>query len=137
MELNSSASDEQHVYARWLDWTARLGVAVLAGAFFLYVFGIVEPQVPLARLPELWSLPLDRYREVTGAPSGWHWWRYLDKSESHSLIGVGLLALATLVCYMRLGILLLRRGEFLPAVIVGAQILVLLAAAANLFAAGH
>jgi hypothetical protein len=137
MELNSSTSDEQRIYALWLDWTARLGVAVLAGAFLLYAFGIVEPHIPLARLPELWSLPLDRYRELTGAPSGWHWWRYLDKGEYLSLIGVCLLGLATLACYLRLGILLLRRREALPAAIVAAQILVLLAAAANLFGAGH
>ena len=132
-----TTSDEQRIYARWLDWTARIGVAALAGAFLLYAFGFVEPHIPLERLPALWSLPLDRYRELTGAPSGWHWWRYLDKGESHSMIGVGLLGLATLVCYARLGILLLRQREYLPAGIVGAQILVLLAAAANLFAAGH
>jgi hypothetical protein len=137
MELKPAMSDEQRVYARWLDWTARVGFAALAGAFLLYALGVVEPHIPLARLPELWSLPLDRYRELTGAPSGWHWWRYLDKSESHSLIGVGLLALATLVCYLRFGILLLRRREFVPAAIVGAQVLVLLAAAANLFSGGH
>ena len=137
MELKPAMSDEQRVYARWLDWTARIGFAALAGAFLLYALGVVEPHIPLARLPELWSLPLDRYRELTGAPSGWHWWRYLDKSESHSLIGVGLLALATLVCYLRFGILLLRRREFLAAAIVGAQVLVLLAAAANLFSGGH
>lgn len=137
MELKSAMSDEQRVYARWLDWTTRIGFAALVGAFLLYAFGVVEPHIPLQQLPELWSLPLDRYRELTGAPSGWHWWRYLDKSESHSLIGVGLLALATLVCYVRLVILLLRRRESLPAAIVAVQILVLLAAAANLFSAGH
>ncbi len=137
MELNRGTPDEQRVYARWLDWMGRLGVAVLAGAFLLYAFGIVEPQIPLQRLPELWSLPLDRFLELTGAPSGWRWLHYLDKGEYLSLIGVGLLGLATPVCYVRLGILLLRRKEFLPAAIVVAQILVLLAAAANLFAAGH
>jgi len=137
MELNSSTSDEQRIYARWLDWSARLGVAVLAGAFFLYAFGIVEPHIPLARLPELWSLPLDRYRDLTGAPSGWHWLRFLDKGEYLNLIGVALLGLATIVCYLRLAVLLLRRGESLPAAIVVAQILVLLAAAANLITAGH
>jgi hypothetical protein len=137
MELNRDTPDEQRVYARWLDWMGRLGVAVLAGAFLLYAFGIVEPHIPLARLPELWSLPLERYPESTGAPSGWRWIRFLDKGEYLSLIGVSLLGLATLVCYLRFGILLLRRKEFLPAAIVVAQILVLLAATANLFSAGH
>jgi hypothetical protein len=137
MELNASASDEQHVYARWLDWTARLGVAVLAGAFILYAFGVVEPLIPLARLPELWSLPLERYLELTAAPSGWRWLHFLGDGDYLCLTGVALLALATLLCYVRLGILLLRRGESLPAAIVAAQILVLVAVVANLFSAGQ
>jgi hypothetical protein len=130
-------SDEHRIYARWLDWSARLGVAVLAGAFLLYAFGVVEPHIPLQQLPELWSLPLDRYLELTASPSGWRWLRFLDKGEYLSLIGVGLLGLATLACYLRLGILLLHRRESLPAALVAAQILVLLAATANLFSAGH
>ena len=130
-------SDEHHIYARWLDGSARIGVAVLAGAFLLYAFGVVEPHIPLQQLPELWSLPLDRYLELTAAPSGWRWIGSLDKGEYLSLIGVALLGLATLACYLRLGVLLLRRREWLPAAIVAAQILVLLAATANLFSAGH
>jgi hypothetical protein len=130
-------SDEQRVYARWLDWTARIGVAVLAGAFLVYAFGFVEPQIALERLPGLWSLPLERYLELTGAPTGWQWLYFLDKGEYLCLIGVGLLGLATLVCYLRIGILLLRQRERLQAAIVALQILVLLAAAANLFTAGH
>lgn len=129
--------DEQHVYARWLDWTARIGVAVLAGAFLVYAFGFVEPQIPMERLPALWSLPVEHYLELTGAPTGWRWLRYLDKGEYLCLIGVGLLGLATLVCYLRLGVLLLRQREHLQAAIAVAQILVLFAAAANLFSVGH
>jgi hypothetical protein len=130
-------SDQQRLYARWLDWTARMGLSVLAVAFLLYAFGVVEAHVPVERLPELWSLPLDRYLALTGAPSGWGWLRVLHKGEYLSLLGVALLGLATIVCYVRVGVRLVRSGERLQALLVALQILVLAAAAANLFSAGH
>ena len=70
----------------------------------------------------------------TGDPQALH---FLDKGEYLCLIGVGLLGLATLVCYLRIGVLLLRQGEHLQAGIVVLQILVLAAAASNLIGAGH
>jgi hypothetical protein len=137
LELRPDVPPEQRRYARWLDWSARTGLAVLAAAFLLYAFGAVPPHIAVERLPELWSLPLDRYLALTGAPSGWGWLRFLDKGEYLSLLGVALLGMATLACYCGLGVMLLRRGERLPLALAALQILVLLAAAGNFFPAGH
>jgi len=60
--------DERLVYARWLDWGTRIGLGVLAAAFFAYAFALVEPLVPLQELATVWSLPLERYLAITGAP---------------------------------------------------------------------
>ena len=137
MELSKGVPEEQRRYARWLDWTARTGLAVLAAAFLIYALGIVDAHIPLQRLPELWSLPLERYLALTGAPSGWGWLRFLHKGEYLSIVGVALLGMATLVCYLRLALGLVRSGDRLPAVLAALQILVLLAAASNFFSAGH
>lgn len=137
MELSRGVPEEQQRYARWLDWTARAGLAVLAAAFLIYAFGIVDAHIPLQKLPELWSLPLERYLALTGAPSGWGWLRFLDKGEYLSILGVVLLGVATLVCYLRLTVGLVRSGERLQAVLAALQILVLFAAASNIFSAGH
>lgn len=129
--------NEQQLYARWLDWGTRLALAALAAAFLAYAFGLSPAAMPLAELPRFWSLPLERYLALSGAPSGWGWLRMLDKGEYQNLAAVALLGLVTVVCYLRLLPALLARGERLQAALAAAQVLVLLAAASGLFAGGH
>ena len=127
----------QRVYASWLDWTGRAGLAVLVLAFIAYASGLLDAYVPLEKLPALWGRPLPEYLAQTGAPTGWGWLGLLHKGDYASLGGVALLALATLVCYARLAVAFLRSGERLHLALAAAQILVLLAAAFNLFGGGH
>ena len=106
---------EQRIYARWLDWGTRISLAVLVISFLAYLARAFEPLVPLERLPEVWTLPAARYLELTGAPSGWQWLSQLDKSDYLNLLGVSLLALVTAVCYLRVLVFFLQRGERLAA----------------------
>ena len=128
---------EQRVYARWLGWGTRLGLWMLIGAFAAYVLGVLEPQVALNRLPAVWGLPAHQYQALTGAPSGWGWLRLLHQGDYLNLLAVALLALITVVCYLRILPIHLARGERLTAAMVAAQIAVLLAAASGLLAGGH
>ena len=129
--------NDQQVYARWLDWGTRLSLAVLVAAFLAYVFGLTPAALPLAEMPRFWTLPLERYLALSGAPTGWGWLAMLDKGEYQNLAGVALLGLVTVVCYLRVLPLLLARRERLQAAIVAAQVLVLLVAASGLLAGGH
>jgi hypothetical protein len=129
--------DEQIIYARWLGWGTRLGLAVLIGSFLAYAFALIEPFVPVEALPQLWSLPVDRYLALSGAPSGWGWISLLHKGDYANFPGIAGLALITLVCYARLVPTLWRSSERLQAGLAIAQVFVLLAAASGLFAGGH
>lgn len=129
--------NDQQVYARWLDWGTRLSLAVLVAAFLAYVFGLTPAALPLAEMPRFWRLPLERYLALSGSPTGWGWVAMLDKGEYQNLVGVALLGLVTVVCYLRVLPLLLERRERLQAAIVAAQVLVLLLAASGLLAGGH
>jgi hypothetical protein len=129
--------NDQQVYARWLDWGTRLSLAVLVAAFLAYVFGLTPAALPLAEMPRFWRLPLERYLALSGSPTGWGWVAMLDKGEYQNLVGVALLGLVTVVCYLRVLPLLLARRERLQAAIVAAQVLVLLLAASGLLAGGH
>jgi hypothetical protein len=129
--------NEQHVYARWLDWGTRISLAVLVAAFLAYVLGVTPAALPLAEVPRFWGLPLERYLALSGAPSGWGWLGMLDKGEYQSMVGVALLGLVTVLCYLRLLPALLARGERLQAAIVVAQVMVLLLAASGVLAGGH
>ncbi|MBL8359583.1 MAG: hypothetical protein JNN18_03750, partial [Rubrivivax sp.] len=78
--------EEQLRYARWLEWGTRLGLAVLVSSFAAYVFGLLQPQVPVQRLPELWQHPVGRYLELTGAPTGWGWLAQLQHGDVIGLL---------------------------------------------------
>jgi hypothetical protein len=128
---------EQGVYARWLDWSTRISLGVLIATFLAYVGGLSAPAVPVADLPKLWVLPVDRFLEAAGAPSGWEWLRMLGSGDYLNLVGVALLGLVTVLCYLRILPPLLARRERLQAAFAAAQVVVLLLAASGLLAGGH
>jgi hypothetical protein len=128
--------NEQRLYARWLDWGTRVALAALVATFLAYVLGFSPAALPLAEVPRFWGLPLDRYLALSGWPTGWGWLRQLDKGEYQNLLGVALLGLVTVVCYLRILPALLARGERLQAAFVIAQVIVLVLAASGLLA-GH
>lgn len=129
--------EEQQVYARWLDWGTRASLAALVAAFAAYALGLVEPWVPVAELPALWTLPVERYLALTHSPAGWGWIALLGEADYLNFLGVAMLGLVTVACYLRLMPILLARRERLMAGFAFAQILVLLLAASGVLAGGH
>lgn len=132
-KFDPSLQSEQHVYADWLAWGTRIGFALLVITYFLYVAGILAPSVPLDRLPQLWSLPLDEYLAQSHAPTGWAWLADLRQGDFLNLVGVAILAATTLACYFRVLPVFVRSRERVFVAICGVEIVVLLAAAAGVF----
>ena len=130
-------ADEEKIYARWLGWGTRLGLGLLSGCFLIYLFQWLEPHVPVQELTRLWALPVDQYLARGGAPTGWGWLLLVHKSDYLNFVGIVILALVTLVCYVRLAVSLLGQGERPQAGLAIAQVLVLLAAASGVFAGSH
>jgi hypothetical protein len=122
------------IYARWLAAGTRAALATLVATFLAYLHGFAEPLVPPERLAALWHLPVGDFRAATGAPAGWDWLAYLGWSDYANLVGVAMLCLVSLVCYLRL---LLGRGEALLRVLALAQVLVLAAAACGRLPGAH
>ena len=129
--------EEQLRYARWLEWGTRLGLAVLVSSFAAYVFGLLQPQVPVQRLPELWQHPVGRYLELTGAPTGWGWLAQLQHGDVIGLLGIVILSGCSLVCLGAMIPLYLKRGDKAFAFLCAAEIAVVLLAASGLAAGGH
>jgi hypothetical protein len=137
MELKQSDEAVQRLYARWLDAGAKTAFIIALGAFALYVGRVLAPFVPLEALPRLWGLPVGEFLRRTGAPSGWSWLPLFDRADYLNLACLALLACVSLVCYLRLLLAFVRRGDRLETAIAAAQVLVLAAAASGLFAAAH
>jgi hypothetical protein len=127
----------QELYARWLGAVAHIAFAAALVAFVLYAGGVLPALVPLDALPTLWQLPVGEYLARTGAPVGWGWLRLLPYADYLSLGCVALIAAVTLVCYLAVLPMLLKLQERVQAVLVAAQIIVLLVAASGALAGGH
>jgi hypothetical protein len=125
------------IYARCLSVCTRAGLAALAAAFVAYLTGLAEPLIAFERLPQLWSLPLERYVAASGAPTGWQWLRFAAHGDYAHLAGIAIVGLVTAVCYLRVLPALIRRGERALALIAVLQIAVLLAAASGLMTGAH
>jgi hypothetical protein len=137
MTQRDHASDEQRLYATWLDYGTRVGFVVLVGTFFAYVFGLVPAAIDLDDLPKYWRLPVDEYLAATGAPTGWGWVKRLGSGDYLNFLGVAILGGVTIVCYLRLLPALLAKGDRVYAAICAIEIVVLAVAAAGLVGAGH
>ena len=138
MELKpKDVSAEQQLYARWLDWATRVSLAALVAAFLAYAGGLLAPAVAVEDLPRLWVLPVEDYLRTTGVPPGWGWVGLLATGDYLNLVGVALLGLVTVLCYLRILPPLLARGERLQGAFAVAQVVVLLLAASGLLAGGH
>jgi hypothetical protein len=131
------ASDEQRLYARWLDRGTKFGFLVLVVTFFVYVLGLLPAHVPVAELPKYWGMPVAEYVAATGAPTGWGWVRYIAEGDYLNFVGIGILALITIVCYAIVLPTFLRKGDRVYAAIMLVEIVVLVVAAAGLVGGGH
>ena len=124
---------DERIYAEWLRWTTTIGVVLLGACFIAYVSGVFPAYVPASRLPQLWQLPVSRYLELTGAPTGWRWLAHLRSGDFIALGAITLLAIATPICYIRLLVTLAARRRVVFAMMAALQLLVFAVAAALAF----
>jgi hypothetical protein len=135
--LRPPIADEHLAYARWLDRGAKAGFVLLVAGFLAYATGLLPPAIPFDRLPELLALPLDRYLAATGAPTGWGWARLSARGDYASLVGIAILAGCSVPCLFAALCVYLRRSDIAYAMIVVAQIAVLLLAASGVLTSGY
>jgi hypothetical protein len=124
-------------YALWLDRGTRLGLVVLVTTLGAYLVGWLPSRVPVHELSALWHLPVDQFRQTTGAPLGWGWLAQLQHGDMAALLGIALLASCSLPCLLALVPLYARAGDRAFTAICLAQVAVLLFAASGVLTTGH
>jgi hypothetical protein len=128
---------EQLRYARLLEWGTRVGLVLLVISFAAYVLGLAESHVPPERLPALWIHPVDDFLELTQSPTGWSWVALLHKGDIAGLLGIAILAGASVFCLLALVPLYLARRDRAFVVVSLLEVLVVTLAASGLLAGGH
>jgi len=129
-------AEEQVAYATLLDTGMKVGLLSLVATFVAYVSGALAPHIPVADLPRYWAMPVKGYLAATGIQPGWGWVRMLGKGDFLNFVGIAFLAGVTIVCYLKIIPIFLRKGNRVYVAISVLEVLVLLLAASGLLASG-
>jgi hypothetical protein len=124
-------------YAATLEKGMYVGLVCLLVTFALYVFGVLEPLIPFEELPRHWTKPVHEYLAETEIEAGWSWVSMLRYGDFVNFVGITILASVTVLCYVSIIPLLLKKRDFVFAVLATVEIIVLAAAASGLVAVGH
>jgi hypothetical protein len=136
-EASAEPPPDQLHYAGLLEKGVHIGLACLLLTFPLYVFGVVEPSIPLEKVPQCWVLDAPSYHREVGMETGWHWVSMLGYGDFINYLGITLLASVTLLCYLAIIPRMLKRRATIYALLALVQIVVLVVAASGILAAGH
>jgi hypothetical protein len=91
---------EQLNYANLLFLGAWVGIIVMIITYFLYVTGIFAPHVEFAVVVENWDKGVDEFLGVTHSPHGWGWLGLLKKGDFLNYVGLVLISVLTIICYL-------------------------------------
>lgn len=131
------ATPEQLLYAKILEKGMYIGLLILLITYALYVFGIMDPYIPLDKISNYWSMNVHDYLEHTGIKDGWAWLGMLKYGDFINFIGVAILAGVTIICYAAIVPTLLKNKDTVYAVLAVLEVIILSAAASGILAVGH
>jgi len=132
----SKPSQEQVAYAKLLSTMMTVGLLSLMLTFILYISGILTPHIPKHTLPDLWHLPVAEYLQKTGIEPGWSWVSMIKKGDFINFIGIVFLAGATVLCFIRIIPIYLKRKDIIYALIAIIEVAVLVFAASGILKTG-
>jgi hypothetical protein len=136
MHRQIKATEEQIKYAQLLDYGMKVGFLMLLVSFAIYVSGILPPAIPLPDVPKYWTLSVHDYLIATGTKAGWAWLSEVYKGDVLNFIGISFLAGVTILCYIRIIPILLRKQDRIYALLAALEVLVLLLAASGILRGG-
>lgn len=135
-EAKQEGAEERMAYAATLHIGVKSGLYILVVIFLVYVSGVLTPIIPFSELPSYWGLPVHEYIEKTGSPSGWSWVGKIDKGDALNFFSVAWLSLITIVCYLRIIPILIKKRDTIYAVIAVLEVIILILAASGILRVG-
>jgi hypothetical protein len=134
----TKASEEQMAYAKVLNTLMFLGLAIIVVTFIIYMSGILTSFVPPQEIPNYWSMASKDFIHSLNAPTGWGWLALVGKGDYLNFVGIALLAGLSIICYLVILPILIRKKDIPYVVIAIIEVAVLsLAASGILKSGGH
>ncbi|MBI5050163.1 MAG: hypothetical protein HZC11_04630 [Nitrospirae bacterium] len=135
-EDRPKVSEEQISYANILNIGMWLGLLVLVVTFIIYVSGILQSFIPVEELPKYWGMKAKDYIHTLNAPTGWGWVSLIGKGDYLNFVGIVFLAGLTIICYLAILPILIRKKKTPFVVISIIEVAVLILAASGILKAG-
>jgi hypothetical protein len=129
-------TDEQLAYAKLLDQGMKVGIVLLVITFAVYVFRILPAHVPVDDLPKYWGMPVKEYLAATGIHTGWSWLGMLGKGDFLNFLGIAFLSGITILCYLAVIPIFLRKKDTIYVILAILEVLVLVLAASGVLKSG-
>ena len=130
------ASEEQLAYAGVLNVGMWLGLLILVITFFIYLSGVLPSFVPIGDLSKYWGMRVHDFNHELHAPTGWGWAAMIGKGDYLNFIGIAILSGLTILCYIVILPILIRKKQTAYAVIAILEVLVLALAASGIMKVG-
>jgi hypothetical protein len=132
----TKASEEQLAYANILNSGMYFGLLVLVVTFVIYVSGMLQSFIPPQEIPKYWGMKAYDYIHTLNAPIGWGWAAMIGKGDYLNFIGIAILAGLTILCYLVILPILMRKKDTPYVVIAILEVAVLVLAASGILKAG-
>ncbi|MBI5190383.1 MAG: hypothetical protein HZA22_06885 [Nitrospirae bacterium] len=135
-ESKQKASEEQLVYAGILEKGMQLGLLGLIITFVIYMSGILPAKIPVDQVGNYWGMSVHEYLAATGMSPGWTWVRFIGNGDFINFIPIAILAGVTILCYMAVIPVFLKKKDKVYAIIGTLEVLVLVLAASGVLKGG-
>jgi len=132
----TKASEEQMAYAGVLNIGMWSGLALLIVTFFVYISGVLPTFVPINDLPKYWTMRVHDFNVALHAPTGWGWAPLIGNGDYLNFIPIAILSGLTILCYLVILPILVRKKDTPYVVIAIVEVLVLSLAASGLLKVG-
>lgn len=136
MTADKNVKEEQIAYAKLLDWGMKIGLIFLILTFIVYLTGILSPQIPISELPKYWKMKAHDYLVSAGIHPGWAWLDLITKGDFLNFVPVAFLGALTVLCYIRILPIFLKKKDFAYFIFALIECLILILAASGLLKAG-
>ncbi|MFH1702343.1 MAG: hypothetical protein ABIB41_02775 [Nitrospirota bacterium] len=135
-EDKTKATGEQIAYANILNIGMIIGLAIIVVTFIVYMSGILSSFIPPQEIPKYWTMSSKNFIHSLGAPTGWDWLAMIGKGDYLNFIGISFLAGLTILCYLTILPILIRKKDTPFIIIAILEVAVLALAASGILKSG-
>ncbi|MBI5676322.1 MAG: hypothetical protein HZC48_10955 [Nitrospirae bacterium] len=140
----TKASEEQIIYANILNKGMWFGLALLVITFIIYMSGMLPSHVPIEELSKTppgsevpyWGMRAHEFNIAFNIPTGWGWTALAGKGDYLNFVGIAILAGLTILCYLAILPILIKKKDTPYVIIAILEVAVLALAASGILKVG-